>query len=93
MRKSMATRLRYQKGYQFFDSNGNPLALANLYYYQAGTTTLQTTYSEFGGHDYEYESHHPRWLWTPSGRCLSRLDEQLQGSPDDFSYNGFALAG
>ena len=45
----MATRLRYPKGYQFFDGNGNPLALGVLYYYQAGTTTLQTTYSDSAG--------------------------------------------
>lgn len=45
----MATRLRYPKGYQFFDSNGKPLALGNLYYYVAGTTTLQDTYSDSAG--------------------------------------------
>jgi|GEM_PF-4537735 len=45
----MVTRLRYPKGYQFFDSNGAPLALGNLYYYQAGTTTLQDTYSDDEG--------------------------------------------
>lgn len=42
----MSTRLRYPKGYQFFDGNGNPLALGNLYYYIAGTTTPQNTYSD-----------------------------------------------
>ena len=41
----MYTRLRYPKGYQFFDANGRPLALGNLYYYIAGTTTPQDTYS------------------------------------------------
>ncbi len=45
----MATRLRYPKGYQFFDGNGNPLALGNLFYYIAGTTTLQDTYSDSAG--------------------------------------------
>ncbi len=45
----MDTRLRYPKGYQFFDNNGNPLALGNLYYYIAGTTTLQDTYSDSAG--------------------------------------------
>ena len=45
----MSTRLRYPKGYQFFDANGNPLALGNLYYYIAGTTTLQNTYSDSAG--------------------------------------------
>ena len=42
----MSTQLRYPKGYQFFDGNGNPLALGNLYYYIAGTTTPQNTYSD-----------------------------------------------
>jgi hypothetical protein len=45
----MTTRLRYPKGYQFFDGNGQPLALGNLYYYVAGTTTLQDTYSDAAG--------------------------------------------
>ncbi|MGO9546461.1 MAG: beta strand repeat-containing protein, partial [Rhodomicrobium sp.] len=45
----MITRLRYPKGYQFFDSNGAPLALGNLYYYAAGTTTSQNTYSDSAG--------------------------------------------
>lgn len=45
----MSTRLRYTKGYQFFDGNGAPLALGNLYYYAAGTTTLQNTYSDNAG--------------------------------------------
>ncbi len=45
----MSTRLRYPKGYQFFDGNGNPLALGNLYYYVAGTTTPQDTYSDSAG--------------------------------------------
>ena len=45
----MVTRLRYPKGYQFFDANGAPLALGNLYYYVAGTTTLQDTYSDAAG--------------------------------------------
>lgn len=41
----MSTILRYPKGYQYFDGNGNPLALGNLYYYAAGTTTPQDTYA------------------------------------------------
>ena len=45
----MITRLRYPKGYQFFDANGAPLALGNLYYYAAGTTTPQDTYSDSAG--------------------------------------------
>ncbi len=45
----MVTRLRYPKGYQFFDANGAPLALGNLYYYVAGTTTPQDTYSDAAG--------------------------------------------
>lgn len=45
----MITRLRYPKGYQFFDANGSPLALGLLYYYVAGTTTPQNTYSDSGG--------------------------------------------
>ncbi len=45
----MSTVLRYSKGYQFFDRNGAPLALGNLYYYVAGTTTLQNTYSDSAG--------------------------------------------
>ncbi len=45
----MVTRLRYPKGYQFFDGNGSPLALGNLFYYVAGTTTLQDTYSDSAG--------------------------------------------
>jgi hypothetical protein len=46
---TMTTRLRYPKGYQFFDGNGQLLALGNLYYYVAGTTTLQNTYSDSAG--------------------------------------------
>jgi hypothetical protein len=45
----MSTLLRYIKGHQFFDSNGNPLALGNLYYYVAGTATPQDTYSNSAG--------------------------------------------
>ena len=45
----MTTRLRYPKGYQFFDSNGSPLALGTLSYYVAGTTTPQDTYSDSAG--------------------------------------------
>jgi hypothetical protein len=45
----MITRLRYPKGYQFFSANGAPLALGNLYYYQAGTATPQDTYSDSAG--------------------------------------------
>ncbi|MGO8955336.1 MAG: beta strand repeat-containing protein [Rhodomicrobium sp.] len=45
----MVTRLRYPKGYQFFDANGAPLALGNLNYYVAGTTTPQDTYSDSAG--------------------------------------------
>lgn len=45
----MITRIRYPKGYQFFDGNGAPLALGNLYYYVAGTTTPQNTYSDSAG--------------------------------------------
>ncbi len=45
----MITRLRYPKGYQFFDGNGMPIALGQLFYYQAGTTSAQDTYSDSGG--------------------------------------------
>ncbi len=45
----MNTRLRYPKGYQFFDANGAPLALGNLYYYAAGTTTPLDTYTDAAG--------------------------------------------
>jgi len=45
----MSTLLRYAKGRQFFDANGNPLAFGNLYYYVAGTTTPQDTYSNSAG--------------------------------------------
>ena len=45
----MITRLRYPKGYQFFNANGAPLALGNLYYYVAGTATPQDTYSDSAG--------------------------------------------
>lgn len=45
----MSTLLRYPTGHQFFDANGNPLALGNLYYYVAGTTTPQDTYSNSAG--------------------------------------------
>jgi hypothetical protein len=45
----MMTRLRYPKGFQFFDDNGQPLALGRLVYYKAGTTAVQDTYSDAGG--------------------------------------------
>lgn len=45
----MTTRLRYPKGYQFFDRNGRPLALGRLYYYAAGTTAPQDTYADAAG--------------------------------------------
>ena len=41
--------LRYPKGYQFFDANGQPLAGAQLYYYRAGTTIAQDTYADYLG--------------------------------------------
>ncbi len=45
----MITRLRYPKGYQFLNGDGSPLALGNLYYYVAGTTTALDTYSDSAG--------------------------------------------
>lgn len=33
-------------GTQYFDSNGDPLAGGKLYFYDTGTTTLATTYSD-----------------------------------------------
>ena len=45
----MVTRLRYGKGFQFFDANGRPLGLGRLYYYQAGTTAAQDTYLDYAG--------------------------------------------
>jgi hypothetical protein len=45
----MITRLRYPKGYQFFDGNGAPLALGSLSYFAAGTTTSLDTYSDSAG--------------------------------------------
>lgn len=33
-------------GKQFFDANGDPLAGGKLYFYQTGTSTLATTYSD-----------------------------------------------
>ena len=45
----MITRLRYPKGYQFFDAKGAPLAFGTLSYYVAGTTVLQDTYSDNAG--------------------------------------------
>jgi hypothetical protein len=44
-----ATELFRYQGEQFFDSNGDPLAGGKVYYYEAGTTNLQTTYSDSGG--------------------------------------------
>lgn len=45
----MVTRLRYPKGYQFFDSNGDPLALGKLYYFESGGTAELDTYSDSAG--------------------------------------------
>ncbi len=45
----MITRLRYYKGYQFFDGNGAPLALGKLFYFGAGTTAPQDTFSDGAG--------------------------------------------
>ena len=61
----MYTRLRYPKGYQFFDANGRPLALGNLCYYIAGTTTLQDTYSDSAASNSKHESYRARRLGTP----------------------------
>lgn len=44
-----ATLLFRTKGTQFLDDSGNPLAGGKVYYYEAGTTTLQTTYSDSAG--------------------------------------------
>jgi hypothetical protein len=44
-----ATLLYRKQGEQFFDASGNPLAGGKVYFYQAGTTTPQTTYSDSGG--------------------------------------------
>ena len=52
----MITRLRYPKGYQFFDANGAPLGLGALSYYVAGATTPQDTYSDSAGAAVESES-------------------------------------
>ncbi|MBJ7533254.1 hypothetical protein JDN40_03925 [Rhodomicrobium vannielii ATCC 17100] len=43
------TAIRYPKGYQFFDANGNPLALGTLTYQAAGGSALLDTYSEATG--------------------------------------------
>jgi hypothetical protein len=45
----MTTVIRYPKGYQFFDANGDPLASGALSYFQAGTTTPADTYSDAAG--------------------------------------------
>jgi hypothetical protein len=44
-----ATELFRHKGTQFFDSSGDPLAGGKVYYYEAGTSNLQTTYSDAAG--------------------------------------------
>lgn len=33
-------------GTQYFDDNGDPLAGGKIYFYETGTTTLATTYSD-----------------------------------------------
>lgn len=45
----MATKLHRLKGDQFFDDSGNPLNGGKLTFYQAGTTTLQSTFSDSAG--------------------------------------------
>jgi hypothetical protein len=45
----MSTTLYRRQGDQFFDASGNVLAGGSLYYYRAGTTTPQATYSEQSG--------------------------------------------
>jgi hypothetical protein len=45
----MATQIRYPKGTPFFDNNGAILASGTITYYQAGTTTLQSVYSDADG--------------------------------------------
>lgn len=45
----MATKLHRYKGDQFFDANGDPLNGGKVYYYEAGTTDAQTTYSDPAG--------------------------------------------
>src|SRR3990170_3291038 len=41
--------LQWIKGYQFFDSNGDPLAAGTINMYDSGTTSVRTTYSERTG--------------------------------------------
>lgn len=88
----MITRLRYPKGYQFFDANGLPLALGNLYYYVAGTTTPQDTYSDSAG---TIMNTNPIVL-DGSGRLdvdvHPRPCGQLQGNIDRIERNRGALA-
>lgn len=45
----MATTLYRRKGDQFFTASGAPLNGGKLYFYEAGTTTLQHTYSDAAG--------------------------------------------
>ena len=45
----MTTALFRHGGDMFFNSNGAPLAGGQLYYYQAGTTNLASTYSDAAG--------------------------------------------
>ena len=45
----MTTILRYPKGYQFLDNNGQPLANGTLSYFQAGTATPLVTFSDSAG--------------------------------------------
>lgn len=44
-----ATLLYRKKGEQFLDASGNPLAGGKLFFYQATTTTPQTTFSDSAG--------------------------------------------
>lgn len=41
--------LQFLKGYQFLDSNGDPLSGGKLYFYDAGTTSDRTVYSDEDG--------------------------------------------
>lgn len=46
---SQATAIRYSKGFQFFDSEGVPLALGSLAYQVSGGGANQDTYSDSAG--------------------------------------------
>ena len=51
---------------QYFDDAGDPLISGKVYFYETGTTTLKTTYSDVNLTIPQHQSGDPDCCWSPA---------------------------